>query len=374
MTNLTYQSNEIILSQFRGTSKVQLDIFQRILETLSPTFQQNIADTNHKGVEVGYKEDLFGRYAEITYLWSDLGNKYDRLRANIKLMQSNIVSIVLQDKSVLDTSVILESHYNFKESTVTLLISKRLFEVITTYIKAKGYTKLHTLTAMSFSSIYPMRVYELIAKWRNAKGFYVSLEELRFHTNTEDKFMQTGMFIKRVLEYSKHQLDESEITDLRFKYKPKKHGRTIVGFEITVIHTENSYEETNFTKVSPRWKIGALEIQNLSKVGIELKGKTQETIESYVVKFGNKRLANELERLVNLAISKGIANIPGYVINAFKKELSQANESASIGEEKEVWELPENERIARIMAERQKHDNESTFGQSLNMFVENLKK
>ena len=176
---------------------------------------------------------------------------------------------------------------------------------------------------MSFTSIYAMRMYEILAKWRNKNTFYQSIEELRRLTDTLDKYPQIFDWKKRVLDVAKMQMDSSEISDLKFTYSEKKKGKSIIGFTFSVIKTKNAHEEKQKAgKVSLYWDFTKSIVDNFSKYNLILKGKNLELVKTLVKEVGEQKLSLEMDMIFEKA--KDTANPQAYMIKSLKNYLQNA--------------------------------------------------
>lgn len=181
-----------------------------------------------------------------------------------------------------------------------------------------------------------MRIYEILAKWRNKEVFEISLEELRRLTDTINKYSDTNDFKKRVLDSAKQQLDESEITDLRFDYSERKTGKKIIGFKIRVYKTDMSHEvKQRANQVSLYWDFSKSVIDNFKKYDLILKGKNLELVKALVNVVGEQKMSLEMDMIFEKA--KDTPNPQAYMIKSLKNYLQNATKEAidmSIGERK----------------------------------------
>lgn len=369
-TSLTVQSNALTLSRTNFTVP-QRRILYAIVETLSPYLRADLS-LKH-GREVKYTQ-AFEDLARIVYKASDICRPEDfgELRKALEQLKDKSVFVETEDWEIY-TSLILQYKFPKRSEFIQMDLNTEMYGILLDL--NKGYTLYQTKIALSFTSIYAMKMYEIVAKWRSSPKFYIALDELRRLTDTQRKYNQIKDFKDNVLDVAKAQLNASEITDLRFKYKEKKEGRTIVGFEITVIKTENAHEFIEVEKAntpSLRWNFSKDLLENFASYGVNLKGKNLDLIVRYQATFGEKKLIEELEYYSNKAVGK--ANIPAYIISCFKKALDQPQVTQQIQPttipkpigsiisevnlaNKEVWEMTPAEKKEYI-AKKRAIDNE----------------
>jgi plasmid replication initiation protein len=363
MSNITttVQSNVITLSRSNFTVPQRRVLFA-IIETLSPYLRENLGFAHGKEISYQTALDNIGR---ITYRASDLSRpeNYGELRTALLQLEDKKYFIETEDFE-LRTRLVLQSKFLKRSEYIELVINTELFDILLDV--SKGYTLYQTKVALSFSSIYAMKLYEVLAKWRAAPKFYISIDELRRLTDTHVKYTKANDFKKNVLDLAKEQLDASDITDLRFKYSEKKQGKRIIGFDIIVIKTDKSHEHEQQLKVhapSLRWDFKKSLIDNFATYGIVAKGETAKTIKAYQAKFGEHKLAQDLENFAKQAEKNKARSVPGYIMTCFKKGLEQSpaqNATApqnSKNYEKEPWEMNKEERIAHAMKKRAEDDS-----------------
>jgi plasmid replication initiation protein len=348
----TAQSNVITLSRSNLTVPQRRILFA-IIETISPYLRRDIE--MQKGREISYQLGVFD-ISKIVYKASDLCRPelFGELRTALNQLKSKNYFIETEDMSF-GSSLILKYKFDARSEYIELAIDEELFRMCIDL--SKGYTLYQTSVALSFTSSYAMKIYELLAKWRNEPKFFVSIEEIRRLTDTNTKYLMIAQFKQRVLETSKEQLDQSDITDLRFRYKDKKVGKRIVGFDITVIKTDKSHEyEKQITTNAPslRWDFKKTLIDNFASYGIVVKGETAKIIKAYKANFGERRLAEDLEKFAEQAKNNKARSVPGYIMSCFKNEMNPSARPNAVHQnsEKEPWEMNEEERLAFVMKKR----------------------
>ena len=316
----TVQSNQITLSRSNFTVP-QRRILHAIIETLSPYLR---ADLNfQKGKEIGFQPGL-DDLCKIVYKASDLSSPdhYGEIRTALLQLEDKKYFLETEDFE-LRTRLILQSRFNKRDEYIELIINKELYETILDL--SKGYTLYQTKVALSFSSIYAIKMYELVAKWRNEPKFFIDFDELRRLTDTQQKYLKSNDFKKNVLDIAQKQLNELDITDLKFTYKEKKRGKRIIGFDIYVIKTTLSHEIQDIKNkfpVSLKWDFGKDLIENFKKYDITIKGKNLELVISLKHEMGEENLALEIERIAEFAKEKN--NKAGYIIKSLQKILLES--------------------------------------------------
>ncbi len=324
---LTAQSNELTMSKINFSNVYQKRIVYSIVDSLSPHLK-NIIETDSKGSEIGYEKGLFS-VDKITYRLKDLEKNrqnYPLLKSALIDLQSKNITIEKDDGDEIGTSMVLKYVWKKGAENVELTIDRELFEFLASI--TKGYTLYQLKTAMSLPSVYAMKIYELIAKWRTKPKFYISIDELRFITNTQKKYKTTGEFKKWVLDPSKKLLDKNTETDLRFNYEHVKKGKKIIGFNFYITKTGESFELKKLrNQISPRWVLPKEVINICEGLGISLKGKALEYIESLFEAYhkNSTKLVEQIRFWEQLAYKKEI-EVARYVISCVKNEINSLPE------------------------------------------------
>ena len=97
----------------------------------------------------------------------------------------------------------------------------------------KHFTSYQLEQVKDLSSIYAIRLYELMMQWRaTGKTQQIPIDELRYKLGIEpDQYKQMVNFKKKVLDFAIDQINEH--TDIKASYEQHKEGRSITGFTFT---------------------------------------------------------------------------------------------------------------------------------------------
>jgi plasmid replication initiation protein len=319
MSNIrtTVQSNVLVLSR-SNFSVPQRRILSAIIETFSPFLRNDLG--SKRGMEISY-EPAFDDLCRIVYKASDLSrpDDYSEIRTALEQLKSKNFFIETEDAHM-GTSLILKWKFEKRAEYIDITVDKELLEMALDL--SKGYTLYQTKVVLSLTSIYAMKLYEILCMWRNRPEFFIGIDELRRLTDTHGKYILTADFKKRVIDIAKEQLDSSDITDLRFTYSEKKKGKRIIGFTFYIHKTKNAHEIDDLIKKNPpslKWDFSKDLIENFQKYNLLIKGKNLELVKEYKLQLGEQKLAEEIERIAAYAIEK--PNPSGYIIKSLKKNL-----------------------------------------------------
>jgi plasmid replication initiation protein len=352
-TDLTYSSNKLILSRSNFTVHQRI-LLEAIINTLSTPLRDKI-DTN-KNKEIAY-EPRFDEISTITYRAADLIDKdgYRALRKAILELKSRSYFIETENLEII-TGFVLKAEFDKRSEYVKLVIDESIFNICIDL--TSGYTTYQTNVLLSLQSIYSIKIYEILAKWRNKDMFYVTVDELRRLTDTADIYTLPADLKKYVLDISLKQINESPISDLNFTYKHVKEGRKIVGFEFRIFKTAHAHENKKMKRLySLRWDFSKDLISNFENYDIKIVGKNLDLMKSFVAKYGEKKLAEELEKLSGLAKEKN--NPTAYIIASLKNQLNPAKviPIIPVKSDKEAWEMTPAERKELAKDERRRDDS-----------------
>lgn len=159
------------------------------------------------------------------------------------------------------------------ENYLRIELNKRMTDLL---LQLKGsFTQPLLSDFLKMRSPYSMAVWHLMQREMKSKKpgtkrmeFYLSLEELRQVTGTENKLKQVGQFKERVLDKALREILEN--CGVKITYTNHKKGRTVIGFDFTA-YNEFGIDTTGWEDENPlkaeeiKQKTRKLELMNLSK-------------------------------------------------------------------------------------------------------------
>jgi len=96
-------------------------------------------------------------------------------------------------------------------------------------LKKQGYTTYELDVAMSLTSVYSQRIFELLGRWRDTGKWYgVEIEKLKvlMGVDKDKAYKKHSNIVNRILEPAR--LELAEKTDIEFAYNFEKEGRKFV--------------------------------------------------------------------------------------------------------------------------------------------------
>ncbi|MFL4396789.1 replication initiation protein RepM [Acinetobacter pittii] len=109
-------------------------------------------------------------------------------------------------------------------------------DILPLFVKLEEkFTRYELKQISQLTSVYAIRLYELLIRWRSTGKLYISLIDLREKLGLlQDEYSKMGDFKKRVLTVALNQINK--FTDIDVDYIQKKEGRSIshIEFSFTV--------------------------------------------------------------------------------------------------------------------------------------------
>lgn len=129
---------------------------------------------------------------------------------------------------------ISQAEYHRGEGAISIILTPAVVNEITRINGAEEFFSQYAIEQIAnLSSVYSVRLYELVNQWRKAGKAYFELELFRAQMGVPvNEYKAMGDFKKRVLDNAVEEINKK--TDLDVSYTQKKRGRTIIGFTFNV--------------------------------------------------------------------------------------------------------------------------------------------
>ena len=136
--------------------------------------------------------------------------------------------IVNDQQEKVTTNWVQSVAYATNESYIKIQFTDAVMPLITQL--EKHFTSYQLEQVKDLSSIYAIRLYELMMQWRSSgKTQQIPIDELRYKLGIEpDQYKQMVNFKTKVLDFAIDQINEH--TDIKASYEQHKQGRSITGF------------------------------------------------------------------------------------------------------------------------------------------------
>lgn len=284
MANVIYKDNNLIEASYALTLSEQRLILVAIIAAREME-KELTADTLITIHASEYMQHFnLGRQSAYEALQSACDNLFER-RLTYKATDA-----VTGKQGIYKSRWVSKVGYIKEAANVQLIFAP---DILPLFIKLEEkFTKYELKQISQLTSVYAIRLYELLIRWRSTGKLYISIYELRDKLGlSDDEYVKMGDFKKRVLSVAVDQINK--YTDIDVGYTQKKEGRTITDIDF---HFEEKKNKGN--TYEPVYKLTAKQCLffakklcdsiNYSKFGMKY-GKVGETAENF-----EERIALEL--------------------------------------------------------------------------------
>lgn len=257
------------------------------------------------------------------YKDKDVYMKYSDVNAenNPRLVRKALLAL-LEKKVVWDNAkgggctLIERPEWDEQRGWFSCRVHPKIWDAMLLQLK-KGFRKYQLAIAMSFSSVYSMRLYELISGQKSPLSYKIT--DLKAMLGLEQKYKRLYDFQKRVLDVAKVELDK--VADYGFDYTIKGKKDPVITFLPYSMH-RGSNAELNRVKreMHSSWFLPSHIISYLKQ-----KGFTEKEIKTHLELFSEvcTTLDDPLITIAEVtANSRDKHNPKGYVINALKGKVN----------------------------------------------------
>lgn len=329
------QNRDVIQSYVLTTAKYDFSVYEkRILYRLVEMAQDElrgimIRDNMHKIVPTLWND------RKITMPVADiLSGENDKNYAIAKKAFESLATKGItyeDDHEWRFTNIIAFPHIEKGAGTATFTVEKSIWQCCLDF--TKGYNKYELKIAMSFKSVYSMRMYELMSGQKSPLTFKV--EDLRERFKLTDKYKLQTDFKKRVLDIAKKELDAC--SPYSFSYEEVKAGRKVVAYKFTPIYQDQFRDhELEKRKLTARTSASFILADQIYDYMHYQMGFTAKEINSHknLLDAAQNTLPDMLGFLADLkARSRKATNPKGWIINAIKHEVSNKSSTDELHRE-----------------------------------------
>lgn len=217
--NLIVKDNALVSASYYLSLAEQRLILLGIVEA-----RNNQSQDNEFIIHVNSYINAFGVDDSTAYL--TIKEACKRLRGRYFTYQRLINGNLEQTESNWVQSV----SYAINSSYVKIKFTDDVMPLITNL--ERHFTSYQLEQVKDLTSIYAIRLYELLISWRQTKKVELSLVDLRLKLGIEpNEYKAMNNFKAKVLDLAVSQINEH--TDITVKYEQVKQGRSITGFTFT---------------------------------------------------------------------------------------------------------------------------------------------
>ena len=137
---------------------------------------------------------------------------------------------------------VYEIKYNESEGDITLFFSPTIIPYLS---ELKGnFTKYKLEYIANFTSVYSIRIYELLCQWSFVGQKEIEVDELKRLLGVADKYERTSNFLSRVVDISVKEINK--FSNIKLKCGYRKTGRRIthIQFDFNFKKTKKKPEKT----------------------------------------------------------------------------------------------------------------------------------
>ena len=317
-------SKEVLQSYIITTAKYDFSIYEKRILYRQIEIEQELLNGMKIRPGVKIETNLWKdkRYT-IPVNWLLPNGEQDKNHYQVKKAFNSLMKKIINyedEDRIVGFPLVMNFEVDKKGETVTWQAYSMVVDAIVNF--AKGFRKYELKTAIEFSSVYSMRFYELLSGQERPITF--TIDNLKAMFMIEDKYSLVAMFIKKVVEVAKKELDEK--SPYSFKYQINKQGKKFHSITFFPVHqpqhTDENIERHKLNnQLSLGWDLSRETIQYLKEVYLF------DTKEINQHRDLFKQAEKELDILVILAKSKRYAetakNPKGYIISCIKSELEK---------------------------------------------------
>lgn len=238
LNNKVVQANELIQQANWKMNTVPLKLFKTIISCI---------DTENPKEQVTITKKELANFM-------DAGENYTYLRTQIKSLQRQIVEIKKED-AIISLSILPKVIWNAKSEDIVCQFDKDIMPYL---VELKGMFLQYDVGSLkNFDSKYGVILYEyLLSRERQENAtiinnpkheFYISIENLRRLTGTEDKYPRIEAFKRKVLSNAENDINNANVEFL-MKWTAEKKGRKVSGVRFQ-IRKRTSYAEKEYCNI-----------------------------------------------------------------------------------------------------------------------------
>jgi len=320
------KNKDVVQSYIWTVAKYEANAYEkRILYRVLEAIQHEIEGKSIKGLQItkNLLDDRIIRMPTHFFLKDEQDQNYTLVKKALRKLRER--SVEFDDGTKFRVYGMIERPVLDYRGTVEFIVPAEVYSCMLNFVK--GYRKFELLTAMSFSSEYSMRFYELMSGQTTPLTY--KIEELKTMFQLQGKYKRSPDFIKYVIEPAKKELDKK--SPYSFEYGINKLGKqfhSITFYPVAIPQNrDEQVEKINLTKqMSLSWTLNKVERNYLNGMGFsdrQIKNNLDSIIEA-------KTLLPDM--LFELSILKGKMrdkkNPQGWVINALKGKIEDAKNRA----------------------------------------------
>lgn len=257
------------------------------------------------------QSDLF-KNIEFNISISDLKEtNYSRIKKSIEKLQTRAITLIDDDFNEHYERIIPFPVVKIKGGVITLIM---FAEIVPHFMELKrGFTKYELSAALSLTSVYAQKLYELLSRWKDKKEWKVSLAELQVLLNAEN--YRYAQFKQKCLDVAIKELNEK--TELVVNWTCSKTGRSVTDINFSIKSRADIEKKESYDAVKNELD----QLSHLSPGQVALYTKNMLSNYSFSKKQQDALMSNgalfarfaELESKIINGVIKGVLNPTAYM-------------------------------------------------------------
>lgn len=170
------------------------------------------------------------------------GNKayYQRLKNIARTLQSRLVTVKEDEETFHRINIFREMQFDKKKGGLSIRFNEDMRPYILE-LAGKPYTKIAAKTIFALSSVYAIRLLELLLEYQNIPRFQqngriernITIEDLRFYCNVgNSKYCKKSDFTRNIVKRPVEEINSS--TNYKVSFSCRKVGRSIVSYDFVM--------------------------------------------------------------------------------------------------------------------------------------------
>lgn len=238
-------------------------------------------------------------------------NSYEDFKRATENLVGRVLTIVRPNGNLLQVSMISSAEYINGQGMIEISLDPKIRPYF--FDLKQNFTTFQLHMALSMTSKYSKRLYEMLSQYKDLGRFKIDVLELKSRLSLydekkgEEQYTNWNDFARRILNVAKKEINEK--TDLTIDYIGLKKGRKYVQIDFTISRKDSSASSISFEEESDSSEI----ISRLINTFRLRKDQAVKVIESFSMQEINKALYD-----IQLSYNDGkIANIGAYTAKIF---------------------------------------------------------
>lgn len=220
--NLVAKSNDLIIASYELTRNEQ----RLLLACISQINSQPSAS------EITVQDEFVVTTEQMKELYKDTSkdNVYRDLNIVANSLFEREVKIALPDNETLRTRFVSSILFQPEKSQITVTFAQKILPYLTQL--KKNFTRYRLADTIELTSVYAIRLYEMIVCWQGQNRWSETLDlgEFRYIMGCVGKYKQFGQLRQSVIEKAVEQINENTAYNVSVKYRKVKHTHKSVTF------------------------------------------------------------------------------------------------------------------------------------------------